>query len=234
MSLTKQEMNDLAEEFLTVISKNRTSQLNEVDLFDQKWFDYRFIHPVQSTQIFAISFWKEWIRWGRLKSGENTNKDIHQTRHVRNRSHLLNLSKSLRTSFNSGRKTADSLCIPYPFYLRCALEFLCQKKQIKFSFLPKPQHVYSADVVSYVMEQWSIRLEQLVIRAEHNWYLDETNHLHLWSLQYQHWLCECVKTSSCNRAVILADLIEKKHLSQTVFRNYFDERTIRKVISHIV
>ncbi len=104
-------------------------------LQETKWFDYRFISPVEATEIFAneykLMYKKFWA----------VNFDFDESKRRRG----LPLGSILEdpkyaTAIWRARQLADEICMPYDIFLRAAFQLWLDNGPQR---LPQPNHLYS-------------------------------------------------------------------------------------------
>lgn len=141
----------------------------EAALYRGKWFDYRFMNPVQATYLYAHEFVKAY------KQAFATNIDTETARFVRPldvermfvqpepkqdetekefRKRVAS-HKMRTTGIWRGRMVADAMGMPYPIYLDRALHWTLRYWQQRH--LPRPQQLYSDLVVDRATIDWEER-----------------------------------------------------------------------------
>lgn len=164
---------DVVECETLMLSVPRKILEGEVSLFATKWFDYRRLHPVQATYLFAHHYEVAYRR------------SYAMTRDVV----AAEFTKPLRASdlFESAdvlsvwraRQACDSIGVPYDFYAHRALEHSVKNG---WRFIPRPNQIYTDSMVDDVREAWEVRcgdILQIVNDAE----LFETHELKDWYIK---------------------------------------------------
>jgi hypothetical protein len=141
----------------------------EAALYRGKWFDYRFLNPVQATFLYAHEYVKAY------KRAFATNIDTEQAKFVRpldvermfvdpepkqdetEKSFRKRLaSHRMRTTgIWRGRMVADAMGMPYEVYLELAFHWTLRYWQQRH--LPRPQQLYSDLVVERATIDWEQR-----------------------------------------------------------------------------
>lgn len=141
----------------------------EAALYRGKWFDYRFLNPVQATYLYAHQFVKAY------RQAFATNIDGAAAKHVR----PLDVEKlfvepeqaqdetpknfrkrvashRMRTAgIWRGRMVADAMGMPYDVYLELAFHWTLRYWQQRH--LPRPSQLYSDLVVDRATIEWDAR-----------------------------------------------------------------------------
>jgi hypothetical protein len=122
---------------------------DEAGLMQKRWFDYRGLHPVAATYLYA-HFYKQ-----------QTHKFYAQNVDIRTVEDAraffpddIFMSRDL-TSMWLARSAADRLSIPYPFILQFAQERFIARLQHKF---PRPNQLYGDEIEVDVMQAWDARI----------------------------------------------------------------------------
>ena len=108
----------------------------EAELFNSKWWDYRLIHPLTATYMFAHEYKKA------IKAGLRVRSDLYKAANYKGLKHedFLQTSKSTITGMWKARQRADKEGVPYDFWCRSAMKFAEQRQ---WKYLPKPTQLYS-------------------------------------------------------------------------------------------
>lgn len=170
-----------------------SSRKKEVGLFQDKWFDHRHLHPVKATYLFGHIFTQEvrkiirtsidntpaielrdgtYKDWFPLKKGDILEPpDTEQA---------MERWKRKTTALIKARQTADSLGIPYEFFVKEGLKsiyfgrlyLLCQPWQTgtKGDFrnsLPSPMMLNGEETVTKILMKWAEAIDSRIQFAEH-------------------------------------------------------------------
>lgn len=120
-------------------------------LYGLKWFDYRFLHDVHATYLFAEAYrtayrecFRQMIDHERAAHVKGVrSEDIFDGTQPRNY-HLTGLYK--------GRQWADMLTMPYDAYCRIAFKWATQRSR---RYLPRPTQLYSFDLLTAIQASWA-------------------------------------------------------------------------------
>ena len=119
-------------------------------LMETKWFDYRFMSPIDATELFVKCYVSAYRRkWAtNFASGEESKKLA--TRHGNWRSNQTEF-----TCFWRARQFADELGVPYDLFCDHALEVLLRKGYARPA---RPNQLYSEKniqiIAEHVREAW--------------------------------------------------------------------------------
>lgn len=120
----------------------------ERGLFTSKWFDYRFMHPVHATYLYA----HEWQIAHRQAFGRTFDRKAAEHIKLLKHEDIFACDKAFLAGLWRGRQHADALCMPYDLYLQLALE--AALKYWKQKYMPRPMHLYSANICESVVQRW--------------------------------------------------------------------------------
>ena len=118
----------------------------ELNLMQTKWFDYRILHPVIATYLFAWEYTKVYQRYYAMTI------DYGKSAYVRGFKGGDAWLSTNSGGFVNARQKADELGMPYGFFISNAFDFLYIKK---WKHIPRPCHLYAADVIEVVTQRWS-------------------------------------------------------------------------------
>lgn len=137
----------------------------EPALFQTKWFDYRFLHPVAATYVFARAY-----------------REVFATLYKRHFDHsvtldpfygnldMFELRQAEITGLYVARQHADACGIPYPYYIEFVMEAGMRYKR---DYLPRPTQCYQEDAVKKAITEWHKRLEaRLFVATDPRFRLD--------------------------------------------------------------
>lgn len=137
-----------------------------------KWFDYRFLHPVEATKLYVEAYEKEYraayastfstlnAQYVKVTGWAEMIQKLEEKRKY----------KELLAGFWRGRQVADAMGMPYDLYIRLAM-----KERLRFwkrRYLPNPTMLYSELIVERVAELWKERQSaRLYVSDHHNYRL---------------------------------------------------------------
>lgn len=168
----------------------------EPELYGKKWFDYRRMHPVIATYLFAHQYSEAYSRMtvavedferGKFKRGVKT-PDFFESRE--------------KLSFWRLRQFADLHGIRYDFFMREAMNWCIARG---WRQPPRPAHIYSnADMILDVLNAWTQEC-----RAKLQYPKDDHFQIESWcgaqdQLAYEQWLLDQIATRRVPRFALHA------------------------------
>lgn len=144
-------------------------------LAHSKWFDYRFLHPVEATRLYVEAY------EGEYRAAYASTFSTLRSQYVKftGWSEMVSLledpdkgrkHREMLAGFWRGRQVADAIGMPYDLYIRLAL-----KERLRFwkqRYLPNPSMLYSELIVERVAELWKERqTARLYVGNHRNYYL---------------------------------------------------------------
>jgi len=195
------------------LTANAIAKLNhklfqeEPALYQTKWWDYRFIHPTQATQLFSESYKTAMSLWLRKRDDRKT-----YYCGIQNPTLFLNGSRVI-TGMWKARQMADRFGINYSFYCTETIRY-CDAR--KWHYLPKSWQLYSTSptkntindisMVEHVVNEWRDLQKSCPRRPEESFYKASEYVGHIYQRQYQKSLIERVKKHP-NRTAVICDLV---------------------------
>jgi hypothetical protein len=154
------------------------------DLYEKKWYGYRFISPGASLFLFADRYRKAYREvatrmLGRVHMPKWLNEDaLHpESKHP--------MSASDISCMWIAMCMADELGIPYDFYCATALAYAHDRG---WKYLPKPRQLYSDKMIWEIGEKWKERLASRITRTEDPHYSLANYDKHPWQHAYMDFL----------------------------------------------
>jgi hypothetical protein len=147
VDFSDEHLDDLVYHHLDFIDTKPLAQM-ERELFTCKWFDYRFMHYAKATYLFADCYAKTY------RVAYAKHKDTISAKHmkpVKEPNILLGTDKNLLAGLWTARWIADSLCMPYDFFISNSIE---QAMLIKRNYLPRPNQLYGTPTDDVVTQRW--------------------------------------------------------------------------------
>jgi len=121
----------------------------EVSLYRSKWFDYRFMHHIEASQLFASAYRDAY------KHAFASNVDTGRSEYVRGfpGQDLFDpkVPKTTLAGIMRARQHADAIGCPYDFYCHHAIKKATSWRR---DYLPRPTQLYSGQITEYVVEKW--------------------------------------------------------------------------------
>ena len=154
----------------------------EPSLHRRAWFDYRALHPVKRTMLFAHIYGQ---RYNRIYK-KYFDRDCGAGKTGLSHPNIFNMNSGMITSFYRGRQIADDLAIPYDFYIGHAFE--CCLQTIGWTEMPRPNQIYGAEVQAQVVGDWFDYSKARLHFGEDRRYLLENYIGHVDQDDHQKWL----------------------------------------------
>lgn len=201
----------------------------EAELFQTKHWDYRFLHPVQATQLFAHCFAQA------RKHAVERRTDIWVGRNMKGikADNIFELDQRSITGFWKGRQMADRLGIPYDFYCEHVMLFA---DVARWDNLPTPIQTYSTTVpkhlqstdfavsmVTFIGRCWMERCEHSRNYATHEAYLADNYQEGPHQVAYLNSISDAIAHSAFPAAV-LSCLLEKGQINRELVMTIFPRR----------
>lgn len=207
----------------------------EVDLFNNCWFDYRFMHPTLRTYVFAdiyISLFKEFyerhIDIDSTKARGFSRPDPLDNRPPRISKERIEAGVKARklrtpTCLWRARQTADSLGMPYHEYIKGCFHFILQMHNAEYVVgqmkdkekTPKLKvsicHFYSDYIADYAGEHWIELGDFNSAYSELEFYKFESkNDNHVYKLEHEKRILESLERKIANVDVAAANFVNKR------------------------
>lgn len=219
----------------------------EAELYTTKWFEYRVLHPVQATYLFAEAYIKAarnlYCKTKDMDAGKYikpfAGKDLFVDQPITG-SRNPNVKPAVFKAIWRARQQADSMGIPYDFYCEAVMHFALKQSWHR---IPLAQQLYSKkaettdrqvefgyeaiSVVDYVAQRWAefkktriVHAEGLHFKTDKNRNLPEQKH-HRANVMAQ------IKTRT-DPTFSLAYALEQNILIERECIAYFGESTVKR------
>jgi len=151
-----------------------------------KWFEYRFMSPADATRKFADDYKAAYRRhWRETRSIDDADKKAG----IRGDDWMSN-SREL-TSFWSARQHADTLGVPYPFFILRALE-AAERRGARQP--PRPNQLFKEQNLVHVLKEWKRFIDDGGFRMLDDPAYREENFRGLHAqIAYRDWIVERIK-----------------------------------------
>lgn len=124
----------------------------EAELFTSKWFDYRHLHPMDATLLFAESYKRQYSKIMGTHGREDYRKAPFKT--GLKRCPFIQLAKANITSLWKARQKADELGIEYDYFVMTMLSIAAKRE---WRDLPRPQHLWQDDLLEIFNDKYEKR-----------------------------------------------------------------------------
>jgi hypothetical protein len=198
----------------------------EVSLFKNKWFDYRFLHPVQATLKYII----EYKRIYREIFGEVFNTKIAPYINPVKGNFLELTNKAFISGIWHGRQVADALGMPYAQFIDLALRAVL--RHWRQSFMPRPCHLYDSRDIEKVSKSWEELKQARFYFSEEEEYLNG-NYVGS-SIQNDHhnWILDQLDQRQV-KDFSIKSLIEKQLIPITKLEEKYGKTEIQSILSNV-
>lgn len=188
----------------------------EAELNGTKFWDYRFMHPTQATQLYAQHY------AAALKRAVSRRTDLWMGLNMKGlkKSCIFELDQRSITGFWKGRQMADRIGCPYDFYCEHAMLFA---DKARMHFLPSSSQMYTRTVpehlqglpslVEYVVERWVARIAHSTFYATHEAYKADNFCEGPEQIDYLNFLFSKIKGSSMPEGV-LSTIMDKGQITR--------------------
>lgn len=164
MTTTTDDRYKRFDDILTVRKLFRMESIHdELELMNTKWFDYRFVNPLDATLLFAKAYIEEYKRiFAR-------DIDVNKAKNVKG----INIHKFLsnpqeRTQTWLARQRADKVGMPYEIYIALSMKFAFKRQR---STIPRPNQLHHSNCSnvwnSHRSEKWQEYLNAMQPVAVH-------------------------------------------------------------------
>lgn len=200
----------------------------ETALFRQKWFDYRFVHPMVANYIYA-HYYK---RVFRETYRRHINRDmadrinIYATKRAYSNRDFALCGVRMVNAIWRGRQIADALGAPYPFVINAGF-----KHTLAFwkrGALPTPGQIYSDRVCEQIVADWQTAQTSLAPHGEHQLYRLEHYAGSRDQDEHQGFLLNLAKNRP-NPAALLATFMERRLLSYDKIAETFGAEFVERM-----
>ncbi|CCG43310.1 hypothetical protein [Magnetospirillum molischianum] len=138
--------------------------LAEAELMRSKWFDYRRMHPVQATFLFAhcytLGVKRAWRKYIDHEAAERARGLADEN--------VFKLEPGGFTGVWKARQTADLMGLPYDFFVNRQMDLALDGC---WNQVPRPCHLYDPDRLANVSLAWDEWTEAKLQMASDPWYL---------------------------------------------------------------
>lgn len=131
-------------------------RVGEATLMRKRWFDYRGMHPVLATYLYAHHYEQQVARF------YETVVDIRTVEKVRPFAHPDVMTTNDAVPLWNARRAADELSIPYPFVMHFAQQRSLDRL---YSTFPRPNQLYNEEFLADLAEAWQVRLKSQITTA---------------------------------------------------------------------
>lgn len=218
-------------DYLTFLYTKDSARGFETQLYESKWWDYRFMSPIEATlayidafgvearKIYAREFDEEKARHVRVATGEDM---LHRLEKDAPR------AKERFASYWRGRACADAIGMPYSDYISSMMDF--RMRLWKRRHIPLPNQLYGQREIEKTIERWTDVQQSRIRYAEHHAYMPEN-----WcgapaQVAYVDHLIERARERGDMADFILRDMVLNDRIPPQALRERLGEREYAMVV----
>lgn len=191
-------------------------QDEEKELMKTKWFDYRHLHPVQATDLFAQQYRKAYREYTKRR------KDYLEV-HNGSSDDITSMSKRKLTALTKARRAADRHCIPYDLYISAAFDWA--ESRI-WKRIPMPNHLYGELCLAFILKRWqNILMYSLHLPSSETFYAHHYNQ-EQHQIAFYKWLSYTLSQKRSAEYALHSLMYDYNIISKDVAYQYFDTRII--------
>jgi hypothetical protein len=177
----------------------------EAQLFDQKWFDYRRLHPTVATHYFVHCYTAAYSR--------TIKKAFDVQRGPWHPGVKVEWWPKLETSsFWRLRQQADGMGIPYYFFVCRLMDYFLDSTH--WSRVPRPAHLGKDEAIASVSGAWEEALRTRLQLPEDTFYTAPAFVGHPYQIQCEAWLLEQAQRRSNPRYSIAMLIYKYAHVRE--------------------
>lgn len=156
----------------------------EQALFKTKWFDYRGLHPVKATYLFAElykqQFKKAWEKFKDIRTADEVNPVLDEN--------ILQSKDAV--GYWKARQACDEIGCRYDWYLINAFVRFADRG---FCVFPRPNQLYEEGLVLDMTDMWAIECASRLQRPKDPKYLAANFNNQVDQIAFQIWLAKQIK-----------------------------------------
>ncbi|HDR9086339.1 hypothetical protein [Burkholderia vietnamiensis] len=191
----------------------------ESALYTRKWFDYRGLHPVQATYLFAQEYHDA------IKRAYQRQKDIRTVDKIRPIDVEGLFDGRELTAVWRARQAFDAVGCRYEFGLDFVMRRACDRGWRTF---PRPNQLYAEELVLDLRDAWAAECKASIQLARHDRFLAENYRGHPDQIAYQAWQIDQIKSRGGNRAMLLSRLLAERAIGESVAAAAFGDATLKQ------
>jgi len=214
-----QDLNHLDCEMLAVARIRPELRAREAELLKTKWFDYRRLHPVKATYLYAARY-QEVVQMMYART-----KDLEESKEVRAFTPEDVFQCTELVGFWRARQELDSVGVRYEFALRFAMNRFQDRG---WRFFPRPNQMLGEEFVLDVRDAWKAECKIRLQLAQEPWLKAENFNGARDQMEYQRWLVDQVKTRTTGPHLSVATLLKEGALIPRFAENHFGPDTMKR------
>lgn len=200
---------------LTYVNIKSELLLEDPQLYLTKWWDYKNLHALEATYLFAESYKRA------LKEAIKRRKCIYRgTNFIGLKdADFLSCSKRVITGMWKARQQADRLGIEYDYYCDQAMHYAEARD---YTYLPSPTQLYSAKkknpkskdvtMIEHIFNGFEETKVNRLLHAQSAFYTITAYCKNRYQLEHQRFLISQIKNRASMKYLLVADLVYEKRL----------------------
>lgn len=230
MTFSDQREQNLDQEMLAYTHISRRRHAFDTELFNTKWFDYRFLTPFEATMKFVDEF--------QIVAREQyaANFSFHRAKHIWLQSSITLIgrlkssepkTKRAFSGFWRARQVADALGMPYRLYIDLAMTQ--RLRNWNRTYLPDPCQLYDDRDVEKVRLRWEEIQQATFHFSDHHAYIAQNYQGLQVQNDYHDFLFKQANESALTERH-LGDFIRRDMLPPQVVRDRIGDEAYRRVM----
>ena len=208
-------------EMLAIARISEPHRRGEPDLFQTKWFDYRAIHPVAATYMYADRY----AAAVRDIYAQTRDVDDAETITPFEPDDVFNCRELL--GFWLARQALDRIGVRYEFALRYAMNRFALRG---WHYFPRPNQLYTEELLLDVKDAWNEECKNSLQIAKHERFQTANYIAHPDQIAYQTWIMSQVVTREHQHRP-LSRLLSEKLVTDDVVKIVFGEKVLKKAVA---
>lgn len=206
-----------------MLAKIPPAQLEvELERMQTKWWDYRNLHPVKATYLFAHHYNLAY------KAVVQMSRDVERGAHMKAwKGKDIFERKTELTGLWKARQNADALGMRYDFYCLQALKWAEDRN---WKNLMRPTAMYSDDVTEFLQEAWMTECRARLQVAMHPRYQLVNNFGHVDQEAYRKWALGQVSARQHKEFALHTYMVSNAQLDPAEATEWFGADAVRRAL----
>lgn len=198
---------------------------DEASLFDRKWFDYRHLHPVQATYLYAAQYQKA------IEAIYAETKDIRTVGSIKAFEPEDIFKGRELLAFWFARQACDRVGCRYEFALRFIMRRFADRG---WHIFPRPNQCYSLELVLDIQDAWKAECATKLQFPRHPRFKNPEFVGHDDQVAYRQWLIDQIKERGAHMHRGLSRALSEGCLTKEEALEAFGESVVRRAAALIV
>lgn len=198
---------------------------NELAAMQARWWDYRVLHPTESTYLFAHHYREACVEWHRRYIDEASAREEAKFFTPED----IFFSRDLTSMWNA-RKAADLVGVPYPF----VMEFASDRALTRgFSRMLRPNQFYGEEFELDLADAWALENERSLRTAVHPRFKASNFTGRPLQIEYRAWLISKVQQRVAPRYRLIARLLHTDDLKLDWLADHFTHAELEQALAYL-